>query len=130
MNWEVDHIRCAEMFYRRQRADSFLVKLPNGKFMLARPYLFFSCQCGGKEWHLARVAHLKTILKPDEGNIRMRVVQDQPFGEIIDVSWIVRSISLAPTFEKNKDDEWFVNDLLDPDLFFRLLPLNITDCIL
>jgi hypothetical protein len=60
----------------------------------------------------------------------MRVVANQSTGGIIDVDWIIRSIPLASTFDEENPDEWFVNDLLDGDLLFRLMPLTIADSIL
>jgi hypothetical protein len=105
-------IRCAEKFHGRPKFDNCLVRQSNGMYSIARMLSIFRCTAAGRSWNLARVRLYQTVGQPSAGLIGMRRVKEDRYG-FIDLTWIIRSVFLSPTFVAR--GEYFLNDLVDSD---------------
>ncbi|TDL14937.1 hypothetical protein BD410DRAFT_845594 [Rickenella mellea] len=116
--WE--YVHCSQQFYRRTRYDCVLVDCPRGQFF-ARLQGLYTCIAFKKLWSFARVTKLKPV---DNRSLRSEVigfphVREERSGVWIDISWITRFVYEQPTFDR--EDEYFINDTMDSDMFLRLL---------
>lgn len=116
LTWE--YARCADKFYNKRRYDCVLVNAPTEQFF-ARIQGLYSCLAFNKTWLLACVTRLKRIDNQRSQVIGFPHVREERSGIWIDVSWITRFVYEQPTFDR--DDEFFINDVVDSDMFLRLL---------
>jgi hypothetical protein len=121
-------VRCAEKFHKRPHFDVVLLKFPDGLYAYARLQLLFSCAAASQQHQVALVTQFETVAHPSSTVIGMRKVKEKTNGTFISPRWIVRTVYLEPTFERNSD-EWFVNDILDPDNFLYHLEVNRNRCM-
>lgn len=117
--------RCNEEFFGKPRYDSVLIKYPDGSYGFARLLLVFQCTALGQTWSLARVAQFFTHTTPKHSRTGMRLIQLESKGSFIDVSWIVRSVYMSPTYDpETKDQLFYANDQVKDhstgDQFLRL----------
>lgn len=121
-----EYLRCSPNFYRRPRNDVCLVKMNDGQHIFARLQLIFSCMTSPRQWNLALVTLFKTIETPDQSVIGMREIKEDRDTSLIELDWIVRSVYISPTFDRER--HYFVNDLVDADcaadVFLRLHSLR------
>jgi hypothetical protein len=105
------------------RFDCVLVNAPSGQFF-ARLQGLYTCMAFKKLWLVARVTKLKRIKNARSEVIGLPHVREERTGVWINVSWISRYIYEQPTFDRNRDDEYFINDLMVSDMFLRLLSFS------
>ena len=126
-----EYLHCSTKFHGRDRSDTCLVQFNNKKYAFARLRLIFTCTVGSRTWRVARVTLFKTLDKPEDTYIGMRLVREDTHGAFVDIDWIVRSVFLSTLYDPQRPHDYFINDLLDmnsqSDMFLRLR--NVTDCI-
>ncbi|KDQ11826.1 hypothetical protein BOTBODRAFT_113908 [Botryobasidium botryosum FD-172 SS1] len=115
---EGDILRCNQVAYGVDRSDCVMVKMTKG-LKFGRLHFMFTCQAFGKCWNVARVTFFSQVTRAQESVVGMERVQETEEGEFILIDTIVRGVWLTP--DSDKEDFFFVNDLIDSDAYLRLL---------
>ncbi|KAJ6467793.1 hypothetical protein C8R45DRAFT_1055381 [Mycena sanguinolenta] len=95
---DADYLRCNPCFHNRERYDAALVKTTAGDIFVHLAFVF-TCEVADKVHPFALVQPLDTC-------------------EFISAHSIIRGALLAPDFDKRGD--YFVVDVVDADMYFRL----------
>lgn len=122
---EEEILRCNPKFHGKPRYDPCLVHLPNGRYIFARLRMIFECKALNRTWRLARVTFFQTHT-PDARN-NLRLLQEDDAGGFIDLSWIVRSVYMSPTYDPDTEHRlFFASDAPDRsgDLLARYVALE------
>ena len=126
-----EYLHCSVKFHGRDCSDTCLAQFNDKRYAFARLRLIFTSTVENRTWKVARGTLFKTLDKPKDTYIGMRLVREDTHGAFIDIDWIVRSVFLSTLYGHNRPRDYFVNDLLDAnsqsDMFLRLH--NTTDCI-
>lgn len=117
-----DLIRCHPFFHKSIRFDPVLVQTADSGLSVARLHMVFELRAFGRTWAIARVSHFRRRIRSSASRIDQARVQEESKGSFILVSSIVRAVHLIPHWSMDgpMDGEFFVNDLIDPDMFLRL----------
>ncbi|KAF7337221.1 hypothetical protein MSAN_02274500 [Mycena sanguinolenta] len=119
---DADFLRCNPCFHNRARYDAALVKTTADNIFV-RLVFVFTCEIGGK-------VHPFALVQPLDVKTGPRTIKDKALGlhrirqrerskcEFISVHSIIRGALLAPDFDKRGD--YFVVDIVDADMYFRL----------
>ncbi|KAF8145268.1 hypothetical protein K438DRAFT_1910860 [Mycena galopus ATCC 62051] len=126
-NWldEADYLRCSPSFHNRERYDAALVKTTSGSIFVRLIYVF-TCEIGEQTHPFALVQALdigigqRTAKDKALGLHRVRQ-RERKKSEFISVHSIIRGALLAPDFSKKGD--YLVVDVIDSDMYFRLLAM-------
>ncbi|KAF8164494.1 hypothetical protein K438DRAFT_1909729 [Mycena galopus ATCC 62051] len=126
-NWldNADFLRCNPSFHNRERYDAALVKTTSGNIFVRLVYVF-TCQIGEQTHPFALVQALDVGVgqcsAQDKALGVYRVRQrERRKSEFISVYSIIRGALLAPDSKKKGD--YLVVDVVDPDMYFRLLAM-------
>ncbi|KAF7353173.1 hypothetical protein MSAN_01504900 [Mycena sanguinolenta] len=119
---DADYLRCNPCFHNRERYDAALVKTTAADIFV-RLVFVFTCEIGGKVRPFALVQPLDVKTGPRTNKDKTlglhRVRQrERKKCEFISVHSIIRGALLAPDFDKKGD--YFVVDVVDADMYFRL----------
>ena len=122
---DADFLRCNPCFHNRERYDAALVKTMAGNIFVCLAFVF-TCEVGGK-------VHPFALVQPLDVRTGQRTPKDKVLGlhrvrqrerkncEFISAHSIIRGALLAPDFDKRGD--YFVVDVIDADMYFRLKAL-------
>ncbi|KDQ05512.1 hypothetical protein BOTBODRAFT_122708 [Botryobasidium botryosum FD-172 SS1] len=99
-NWQPDGdvLRCNKEVYGVEREDCVMVQ-GDGEVNYARLHLMFTCTAFGKVWRVAR---------------------EEKDGQFILIDSIIRGAYICR--DGDKTNYYFVNDLIDNDMYLRLGP--------
>ncbi|KAJ6468344.1 hypothetical protein C8R45DRAFT_1055287 [Mycena sanguinolenta] len=119
---DMDYLRCNPCFHNRERYDAALVKTTAGDIFVHLAFVF-TCEVADK-------VHPFALVQPLDVKTGPRTAKDKALGlhrvrqrerktcEFISAHSIIRSALLAPDFDKRGD--YFVIDVVDADMYFRL----------
>ncbi|KAJ6510938.1 hypothetical protein C8R45DRAFT_1050416 [Mycena sanguinolenta] len=119
---DADFLRCNPCFHNRERYDAALVKTTAGNIFVRLAFVF-TCEVGGK-------IHPFALVRPLDVRTGQRTAKDKALGlhrvrqrerkncEFISAHSIIRGALLVPDFDKKGD--YFVVDVVDADMYFRL----------
>ncbi|KAG8769363.1 hypothetical protein FRC12_005001 [Ceratobasidium sp. 428] len=120
-----DILHCAPMFYHKERRDCVLVNSDEG-VALARLLQLLECELPltSQTISLAYVAFFDPCNKPPsvmERATGFRRFRQRPPNRwvVIPARAIIRGALLVPTLEGSRPDDYLVNDIFEPDLYFR-----------
>lgn len=122
----VDLVRCNPKFFGRPRFDCVIIDDGKDKPVgFGRLEALLSCKALGQWWDLAFITRTVIVHTSDEVSIGLAVVEEMRQGEFILVDRIMRAAHLVSTFEDVNPPRYFVNDLVDYDMFLRLDPTHV-----
>jgi hypothetical protein len=117
-----DHLRCNPCFHGEPRYDSILIPTLNAAFF-GRLLFMFTFSVGGSTYPLALIQPYEVIsdrsrLRADK-DLGLLRVEKKKAPELISLHSILRGALLVPT-ELNNDKQFFVVDVIDVDMFYRV----------
>jgi hypothetical protein len=133
VHWFTEHdlLRASPNFHRKPRYDSVMVDTEDGPAFAKLLFLF----------SLKGPTHLGTLqlalihyyvpippqMCPNTDKVigfRRFKLHDEVNSSIISLESVIRGIFMAPTSPHNSDYEYFINDLIDGDIFIRMKRYN------
>lgn len=132
-DWTVktNYLRCNENFYGNPRYDCVIVNSDAGSYF-ARILLLFTCHTGGREYPLAVIQPFGSVYQHlnrkrmdiDFELLRLRQnFRTAKDCEIVSIHTFLRGAVLIPSGDITNDGfpsrDYFLFDVLDPDLFLR-----------
>ena len=122
-DWQphTDILRCNSNVHGVDRSDCVMVNTEDG-ICYARLHLMFTCQAFGQEWKVALVTYFDEVKSAKKApcGIGMSQVKESSTGDFIIVESIIRGAYLSP--DAQNEGYFFVNDLIDGDIFLRIQP--------
>lgn len=125
-DWQLglDRIRCNPSFFGKKREDTVIIDGADGRYLFARLIAVFQLAMPQPTEPLALIQYFTPVLpttwKPAT-NIGMQVMKEDTKTDFIFLASIIRGSHMIPTFNKKRPRDFFLNDLIDPDMFLRLL---------
>ena len=127
ITWQAatDHLRCNPNFQKKPRYDCVIINTTTG-IIFAKLIFIFTTKIDDTRhpWAFIQPYDLPIgRLTDKEKELELFRVRAQPRGsaEFVDARSIIRGVLLVPTFEK--EDDYFIFDVLDADLFLRMKEL-------
>jgi hypothetical protein len=124
ITWQsnTDLLRCNPSFQKKPRYDCVIINTTEG-IMFAQLIFVFVTTVENTEypWAFIQPYNIPVGLprrKEMELGLFRVCAQTRASAEFVDARSIIRGVVLVPTFEK--DDDYFVFDVLDADLFMRI----------
>jgi hypothetical protein len=121
---EIDHLRCNSSFNNKPRYDYALISTPDGGVIFAQLLFMFTTATKVKifPWILIQPldAHVPQP-NPRERDFQLFRIRARTSSCFISAKSIIRGVVVIPTYAKEGD--YYVFDLLDDDIFFRLRDL-------
>lgn len=128
---KTDYLRCNENFYGNPRYDCVLVNNSDTGPYFARILLLFTCQIEAQEYPIAVVQPFGNVYKHlrrkriDTDFELLRVRQNfRADRQFVSVHTFIRGAVLIPSGDITNDGfpsrDFFVFDVLDPDMFLRV----------
>lgn len=129
LNVEKNILRTNPNFYHKERYDCALIQVQEKKAIFVRLKFLFSIRVEQETYYMALVLPMDQI--PTASNrsrdqkLRLTRVRSRPLGSsiFIHVDSIIRGALLTKDHSKNSaDNEYFVNQFIDQDLWMRMQP--------
>lgn len=118
-DWQThrDILRCNQTVFGTWRSDCAQISTDHG-VQFIRLHFMFDCKAFGHTWHVARVSFFKEVTRVDSAPFQMQRVSESKQGNFILVENIIRGAFLSP--DPKHSGHFFVNDLIDNDMFLRV----------